>query len=183
LSDAKAAHPNKRIALYFQDEARIGQKGRVCHRWWLRGLRPAGIVDQRFTFAYMFAAVEPASGNNFCLVLPEVSTVAMTTFLRHFSKTLAANVQARLVLDGAGWHTSLALEVPDNITLIRLPPYAPELNPVERIWLYLRKRFLSHRLHADYNAIVDAACNAWNRITPERLLSLCNYPWIARVST
>ena len=59
---------------------------------------------------------------------------------------------------------------------MKLPPYAPELNPVERVWLYLRERFLSHRLHADQEAVMDAACKAWNRLTPQRLRSLCNYP-------
>ena len=53
--------------------------------------------------------------------------------------------------------------VPDNVTLVPLPPYSPELNPVERVWLRLKERFLSHRLLADYDAIADAACNAWNR--------------------
>ena len=169
--------------LYFQDEARVGQKGRVCHRWWLRGQRPPGLVDQRYSFAYIFAAIEPASGTDFCLVLPVVSIAAMTEFLRRFSQALAANVHAALVVDGAGWHTSKELVVPDNITLIFLPPYAPQLNPVERVWLYLRERFLSMRLHADYHAILDAVCDAWQRITAERLRSLCAFPWIPQISS
>ena len=81
-----------------------------------------------------------------------------------------------LVLDGAGLHVADALQVPDNITLVKLPPYAPELNPVERVWLYFRERFLSHRLHTDQDAVMDAACKAWNRLTPERLRSPRNYP-------
>lgn len=169
--------------LYFQDEARVGQKGRVCHRWWLRGQRPPGLVDQRYSFAYIFAAVEPASGTDFCLVLPVVSTAAMTEFLRRFSQTLAANVHAALVVDGAGWHTSNELVVPDNITLVFLPPYAPQLNPVERVWLYLRERFLSMRLHADYHAILDAVCDAWQHINADRLRSLCAFPWIPQISS
>ena len=129
-----------------QDEARFGQKGRPCHRWWLRGQRPSGPVDQRYTFVYAFAAVEPATGRDFCLVLPEVSTTAMNKFLRHFSATLADDEDAVMVLDGAGWHTSHALLVPTNVTLLRLPPYSPELNPIERVWLYLREQHLSHRV-------------------------------------
>lgn len=168
--------------MFFQDEARIGQKGRVCHQWWLRGWRPSGLLDQRYTFAYVFAAVEPATGRDFCLVLPEVSTAAMTTFLTRFAATLADDEHGVMVLDGAGWHTSLDLAVPDNVTLLRLPPYSPELNPVERVWLYLRERHLSHRLHHDYKAVVDAACDAWRRLTPDRLRSLCAYPWIKQVT-
>ena len=72
---------------------------------------------------------------------------------------------------------------PHNITLVPLPPYSPELNPVERVWLHLKERFLSHRLLADYDAIADAACIAWNRLCAEvgRITSLCSYPWIPKV--
>ena len=74
-----------------------------------------------------------------------------------------------LVLDQAGWHVAQALVVPGNVTLALLPPYSPELNPVERVWLYLRERHLSHRVLASYDAIVDAVCHAWNQLTPERI--------------
>lgn len=66
--------------------------------------------------------------------------------------------------------------MPGTVTLVPLPPYAPQLNPVERIWLYLRERYLSHRLLNGYDAIVDACCAAWNQLTPERLHSLTSYP-------
>ena len=66
-----------------------------------------------------------------------------------------------LVLDGAGWHGALALNIPDNITLLALPPYSPELNPIENVWQYLRQNFLSNRVFDNYEAIVEACCNAW----------------------
>ena len=161
----------------------MGQKGRTCHAWWLRGQRPPGLADKRLSFAYVFAAIEPATGQSACLVLPDVSTAVMQVFLDSFSATLAADVHAALVVDGAGWHVSLDLRVPDNMTLVPLPPNAPELNPVERAWLHLRERFLSHRLHADYAAVLDAACDAWDRLTPERLRSLTSYPWLPQVNS
>ena len=143
MTATRIAHPAKRVTLWFQDEARVGQKGRLCHRWWLKGQRPPGLCDHRFDWTYIFAAAQPATGDAFALVLPEVSTEAMDLFLAEFSKTLAPDEHALMVIDGAGWHTSKSLLVPDNITLVRLPPYSPELNPVERIWLFLRERFLS----------------------------------------
>ncbi len=87
------------------------------------------------------------------------------------------------MLDGAGWHIGGRLRVPANITLVFLPPYSPELNPVERVWLYLRERFLSLRLLPSAEAIVDACCNAWMRLVadPDRLTKLCAYPWITKV--
>jgi transposase len=142
-------HPGKRIALWFMDEARVGQKGRLCRRWWLRGRRPPGRCDRRFASAYLFAAVEPATGAEVALVLPEVSTAAMSLFLAAFAAGLPAEVHAALVLDGAGWHGGRGLVVPANVTLVPLPPYSPELNPVERVWLYLRERFLSLRVFAE----------------------------------
>jgi transposase len=171
------------VRLFFEDEARIGQKGRTCHVWWRRGKRPRGIADKRFTFAYIFAAVEPGTDNAFALVLPYVNTEAMQVFLNRFAATIGAGEHVVMVLDRAGWHGARALRVPSNITLVPLPSYSPELNPVERVWLYLKERFLSHRIHADYDAIVEAASLAWNSLCAEagRLTSLCAFPWIPQV--
>ncbi len=105
--------------------------------------------------------------------------------LAAFAAGLPQDVHAVLVLDGAGWHGAKALAVPANVTLVHLPPYAPELNPVERVWLYLRERFLSLRVFKDYPAIVAACCQAWNRLVaePGRLRSLGDQPWIQKVSS
>ena len=108
----------------------MGQKGRTGHRWWARGQRPRGLCDQRYDWTYLYAAVRPATGQGFALILPMVSTRAMDLFLERFSATLAPDVHAVLVLDQAGWHGSRHLSVPGNVTLVPLPPYAPELNPV-----------------------------------------------------
>mgnify|MGYP001809858976 CR=1 FL=1 len=88
----------------------------------------------------------------------------MNLFLAESAKTLALDDHIVMVLDGAGWHGATALAVPDNITLVPLPPYSPECNPVERIWLCLRERFLSTQVWPDQNAIIDAGCDAWNAL-------------------
>jgi len=108
-----------------------------------------------------FAAVRPGHDDGFALVLPEATAVTMDLFLARFAETLPAGVHAVLMLDQAGWHGQAALQVPGSITL---PPYSPELNPVERVWLYLRERFLSFRLYQSEGAIVDALCAAWNAL-------------------
>ena len=184
MKTAAEAHPDKQVALWVMDEARVGQKGRTTHRWWVRGERPPGLADRRFESAYIFAAVQPATGDDFALVLPRVSAKAMSTFLAEFARTVADDMHVVMVLDGAGWHDARALNVPECVTLVELPPYSPELNPVERVWLYLRERFLSHRLLADYNAVVEACCRAWNALTAEtgRIKSLCAYPYLNRVN-
>jgi hypothetical protein len=110
-----------------KDEARVGQKGRTCHRWWTRGQRPPGLCDQRYTWVHVFATVRPATGEDFCLVLPEVSTRAMSLFLERFGAGRAPEEHAIMVLDQAGWHPARDLRVPANVTLVPLPPYSPEL--------------------------------------------------------
>ena len=91
----------------------------------------------------------------------------MRLYLDTFAQSLPANVHVVLVLDKAGWHVTGRLKPPDNITLVHLPAYSPELNPVERLWLYLKERFLSHRIFDDQHAIVEACAKAWNDLKTE----------------
>jgi transposase len=100
-------------------------------------------------------------------------------------ETIAEDEHVAMILDQAGWHGANGLAVPATITLVPLPLYTPELNPAERVWLYLKERFLSHRLLDGYDAIADAACKAWNRLTAEtgRIKTLCSYPWLPKVGT
>src|SRR5207248_7947871 len=144
---------------------------------------------QGFSSACLSGAVCPQREAAVPLVLPEslprtrsgVSTAAMDVFLAELSRAVPAGTHAALVLDGAGWHVSEGLSVPPNLTLIHPPPYSPELNPVERVWEYLRDRWLSHRVLAGgYQAVVDAACAAWNALLAEpwRLRSLTGFPWL-----
>ncbi len=170
-----------RIELWFEDEARIGQKGRTTRVWYQKGVRPRGLREQRFASAHLFGAVCPERDTGVALVLPEVSTVAMGLFLAELSQALPAGTHAVLVLDRAGWHISPDLQVPENLTLVHLPSYSPELNPVECVWLYLRERWLSHRVLAGgYAAVLEAACWAWNALLaePGRLRSLTSFPWL-----
>ena len=188
MQEAAARHPEaERVELWFMDEARIGQKGRVTHVWYQKGTRPRGLHEHRFASAHLFGAVCPARDTGVALVLPEVSTTAMNLFLAELTAAVPAGTHAVLILDRAGWHISESLSVPANLTLVHLPPYSPELNPVERVWLYLRERWLSHRVLAGgYEAVLDAACAAWNALLaePGRLRSLTSYPWLpASVTT
>ena len=143
-------------------------------------MRPPGLADRRFESLYLFAACRPGTEQAFALALPEATRTAMNLFLASFAQQLAPGTHAVLLLDQAGWHGSGRLAVPANITLLPLPPYSPELHPVERVWLYLRERFLSHRLLKDYRAVLDAACDAWNALVAEtgRLASLTGYPYL-----
>ena len=115
----------------------------------------------------------------FALVLPEVNTHNMQVFVDEFTKTIKSDEHVALFVDGAGWHSAAELKFPANITPFRLPPYAPEMNPIERVWEHLKERYLSQRLHNDYDAIVAATCVAWNKLLADtgRITSLTWTPW------
>ena len=158
------------IELWWHDEARVGQKNKRTRRWARRGTRPSAPHDQRTASAYIFGAICPAKGKGASLVLPYCDTDAMAAQLQEISQAVAPGAHAVLLLDQAGWHVSTKLPVPDNITLLPLPPRSPELNPVENIWQFVRENWLSNRVFGGYEEILDHCCEAWNR--------LIDQPWI-----
>jgi hypothetical protein len=173
------------LEVWFQDEARVGQTGRLCRRWYQRGMRPRGLRDLRHQAVYRFGAVGPKRAAGVALVLPKVGAAAMPAMLDELSAAVAPDAHAVVLMDRAGWHIAKDLAVPANLTPLFLPAYAPELNAIERVWLYLRERFLSHRLWPSYEAILDACCAAWNALLDEagRIRSLCSLEWATPVRT
>jgi transposase len=162
-----------------KDEARIGQKNGLVRQWARRGTRPTQPADQRYDNAYLFGAICPARGVGAALALPYADTDMMQLHLNEISRNVTEGAHAVLLLDRAGWHTTGKLVVPENITPIFLPSRAPELNPVENIWQYLRQNWLSNTVFENYDAIVDAACNAWRKLIaqPERITSIGMRHW------
>lgn len=121
----------------------------------------------------------PARAVGAALVLPDVNAEMMGLHLAEISRRVAPGAHAVIVLDGAGWHGAHDLVVPDNITLLPLPPYSPELNPIENVWQYLRQNFLSNRIFEDDEAIVAACCEAWRAFAalPEVVRSVTERAW------
>ena len=144
--------------------------------------RPGWPTSGSFESLYLFAACRPGTDQAFALALPEATTAAMGLLLAAFAEQLEPDAHAVLILDQAGWHGSRRLTVPGNITPLPLPAYSPELDPVERVRLCLRERFLSHRVLDGYKAVLDAACDAWNALAAEtgRLTRLTAYPYLLR---
>jgi hypothetical protein len=157
----------------------VGQQGTLTRIWARRGSRPRAPRDRGYTSAYIFGAVCPDRCIGAALVMPEVNLEAMEAHLAEISRRVTAGAHAVLVLDGAAWHTSPNLRVPDNISLLPLPRYSPELNPVENVWEFLRANFLSHRVWDGSAAIVDACCDAWNKLMrmPEQIASITTRAW------
>lgn len=165
-----AAAAGKALEIWFQDEARVGQKGTLAYVWARCGTRPRAVQDTRYGWAYLFGAVCPERAVGAGLVLPYANTDAMNLHLVEISKAVAPGAHAALVLDGAGWHVSDKLIVPDNISLVKLPPYAPELNPIENVWAYLRGTKLANRLFNSYKDILDACCDAWKTFVADETI-------------
>jgi len=172
----------KPIEIWFCDEARVGQKNKITPAAGPRGTRPSAPKDQRTASAYIFGAICPAQGKGAGLVLPRCTTDAMTLHLAEIAQAVAPGAHAVVLLDQAGWHQSKRLVIPDNITLVPLPAKAPELNPVENVWQFLRDNWLSNRVFSSYTDILDHCCAAWNRLTeqPWRIMSLGLREWAHR---
>ena len=179
VADALAPHGG-RVRTFLMDEARFGQQGTLTRVWARRGSRPSAVRQTRYEWVYLYAAVEPATGASAALVAPNVDTGTFNQFLRILSAEVGPGEHAVLILDRAGWHKSRALRVPDNVTCLLLPPCSPELNPVENLWHYLRSHHLSNTAYRDYDHLVDAGTEAWRRLTPEVLKSVCACPYLER---
>ena len=171
--------PEAAVEIWFQDEARIGQKNGIVRQWARRGTRPRQPADQRYANAYLFGAICPAEGKAAGLALPHADTEAMQLHLEEISRHVASGAHAVLLLDRAGWHTTTALTVPSNITLIFLPSRSPELNPVENIWQFMRANWLSNRIFETYQDIINAACDAWLKLVnlPNSIKSIGMRDW------
>jgi hypothetical protein len=169
----------ERLEVWFLDEARVGQKGRMTRRWFLRDQRPRMVKDLRHQSAYIFGAVCPERDTGVALVLPQVSTTGMNLLLQEIASQVPPRCHAVVLIDNAGWHVTDQIVVPANLTLVPLPPYSPELKAIERVWQYLRDRYLSGCLFTDNAAIIAACCDAWNRLLAEagRIRSLADRPW------
>jgi len=132
------------IEIWFQDEARTGQKTKITRRWAQRGTGPTAPQDQRPRSAWIYGAICSHRGVGAALVLPYCNTFGMNLHLQEISQAIKPGAHAIVIVDPAGWLFSKALDVPKNITLRPLPARSPELNPVENIWQVMPDNGLSN---------------------------------------
>ena len=175
-----AAHPDQEIRTSFQDEARFGQKGTITRVWAPQGSRPRAVRQLRSTSLYVLVAVCMSTGATSALIMPELNAGVLNLFLEQLSGALPAGVHAVLIWDGAGYPTSKDLKVPSNISLILLPPYSPELNPVENLWHYLRTHHWSNRAYQDYDELESEAAESLCTVCLDRdkVKSICNAEYV-----
>ncbi len=185
LKAIAAEHPDKRLRVYFQDESRFGQQGTMTNVWAEKGSRPTAIRQTEYEYLWVLGAVCPETGHAEGLLSPQLNTKVVNTFLELFSKTIPENEHAVMIWDGAGFHTSKQLRLPDNISLVQLPAYSPELNPIENLWHYLKSHFWSNRAYDDYEALEEAAMAAWRTavLDAQLMQSVCAAPYLKRASS
>ena len=185
LEAAQEEAAGKPVEIWFQDEARIGQKGMLTRVWAGRNTRPRIERDHRYGYCYLFAAACEGRQEAVGLVAPKANTEWMNEHLAAISAAVSEGAVGVVVLDGAGWHRSGDLAVPENLRLLVLPPYSPELNPVEQIFQYLKANRFANRVFATVDAVI-AACEAawkWLCLTPERIASILHREWVAGPQT
>jgi hypothetical protein len=126
---------------------------------------------------YVYSSVSPATGEDFTLIVPQVNAMCFNVYLAEFSKFLG-NRKAILVVDGAGWHKAKELKVPTNIMFVFLPPYSPELNPVERLWKFIKDNTIKNRIFANLDDLEQALSCFIKTMAATTLASICHTDYI-----
>jgi transposase len=167
----------------FEDEARFGRISDPRRCWAPPGVRPEVSTQFIREYEYAFAAVSPQDGLLDTLVLPTVNTEAMGIFLAEVSQR-HADEWIVMVLDGAGWHRAKRLKVPANMRLISLPPWSPQLNPVEHVWEEVREKWFANRVFDSLSVVEEQLMTALKSLEEDspRVASLTGFEWIRTIS-
>lgn len=168
------------MKLFFEDEGRFGRSNTISHCWSPIGERPKVKKQIVRQYTYVYASVCPETGETFSLILPWSNTELYNVYLSELS---AEYIRYRIILctDNAGWHISQSLEIPENIVFLYLPPYSPQLNPVEHIWDYAREaKGFNNRIFNSIDEVTESLANVFNEIYHENdiIKSLCNFKWL-----
>ena len=163
----------------FQDEAGFGRINKPKRCWCNKKIRPSVPCHHIREYRYAFGAVEPVTGEHYFLILPYSNTECMNIFLEELSKAYPKD-QILLVCDGAAWHKSKGLEIPGNIRLLHIPPYTPEMNPIEQIWKQLRSMGFKNEIFETLNKVVDRLSETIRSLNNALVKSITCRQWIIR---
>lgn len=163
---------SKGVVIFF-DEGRFGLQPVVGRQWARRGSKQRVSVLPGYRFFYIYAGVSPLTGETFMLYLPGVDTEIMNVYLRELSKEYK-NQKVLIFMDRAGWHTSKKLSIPPNIQIELLPPYSPELNPVEHLWQWLRRHSCRNRMFSNLDEVMNTITTAFKTLSSNERKHLCH---------
>lgn len=143
------------------------------HAWYKTGIRTPVKVKLGYKNFYLYSAVNHKTGEDFTLVLPKVNTECMNIFLTEFSEYLSGRTIV-CVMDGAAWHKSKELKIPDKMRIIIQPPYSPELNPVEKFWQYIKNNTIKNQVFQCLDELEEKLTLFINSIKTDTIIKLCN---------
>lgn len=164
----------------FQDEAGFGRINKPKYCWCKKGTRPITPCHHIREYRYAYGAVEPLTGDSTFLIMPYCNTYCMNIFLEELSNTYPNDVII-LVCDGAAWHKSKMLKNFKNIKIIFIPPYTPEMNPIEQIWKEIRKCGFKNEIFPTLEKVVDRLCDTINNLSPNVIKSITGREWILSI--
>lgn len=166
--------------IWYQDESRIGQQNTTTKMWAIKGTRPEAIKQQQFESAHIYGAICATNGKTEALISPILSKEVMRDHLKLISQATDKGRHAVVIMDGASWHIESMDAEFENLSIIKLPPYSPQLNPIEQVWRWLRQHHLANRCFSGYEDIVNSISYSWNdfRSNKERVKSISNMPWL-----
>lgn len=172
LNEISKESPEK--AVFFFDEARFGTHFKHGLGWFKRGSRTPVITKLGFKSFYLYSAINHQNGESYSLIMPSVNKNCMQIFINEFASTVSD--KTIIVMDQAGWHKGLL--IPKNLEIIFLPPYSPELNPVERLWQHIKDAVLKNKVYNDLDELENRVAEFVKNISKETIASVCNCKYI-----
>jgi putative transposase len=166
-----------KVRLMFQDEAGFGRINKPKYCWCREGIRPSVPCHHIREYRQAYGSVEPKTGEKFFLILPYCNTNCMNIFLEKLSQYYPDDL-ILMVCDGASWHKSKNLKIPDNIELFYLPPATLEMNPIEQIWSWIRRRGFKNEIFKSLDKVVDGLCDPVCSLTNSIVKSITGREWI-----
>ena len=168
-----------KVRLMFEDEAGFGRINKPKACWCTKGKRPTVPCHHIREYRYAFGAIEPLTGDHFFLVMPYCNTDCMNAFFKELSNEYP-NDTILMVCDGAAWHKSKGLKIPENIQLLHIPPYTPEMNPIEQIWKQIRSLGFKNVVFNSLNDVITNLCNTMNMLTNDMVKHIALREWIEK---
>jgi transposase len=162
--------------LYFEDESRFGLFTRNGKSLTAKGIKPICPFHQVFQTLYLFGAFSPINGDKFVLELPNCDSSNFQIFLNEFAKKNPNEFKV-IVLDNGAFHKSKSLIIPENIGLIFLPPYSPELNPAENIWAFFKRKY-TNKFHKSLDEVSNFISDTIKLLTSETVKSTCGFKYV-----
>lgn len=152
----------------------------MTRQWALKGTRPPAWKQTQYDYLYVFGAACPQTGQTVGLTAPYLNVDTVNAFFEQFKKETDSKVHVLMIWDQAGFHTSKKIDVPENVTIVPLPPYSPQLNPIEKLWQYLRHHHWANRIYDGYDELTEAVIQAWQEVCldAKKVKSICRARYI-----